>query len=73
MVDRNRGYKVGISLGVIAEIFILLGIIIVAIEEYDPQHLELFGVIISILSASIASVSFLGDILLCFEVERIIA
>jgi hypothetical protein len=59
MVDRNIGFKVGISLGTIAEISILLGIIIVAIEEYDPSHLELFGIIMAILSASIALSVFL--------------
>jgi hypothetical protein len=59
MVDRNIGFKIGFSLGAIAEISILLGIIIVAIEEYDPSHLELFGLMMAILSALIALSVFL--------------
>ena len=59
MVDRNIGFKVGISLGTSAEISILLGIIIVAIEEYDPSHFELVGLMMAILSASIALSVFL--------------
>jgi hypothetical protein len=59
MVDRNTGFKVGISLGTGAEVSFLLGIIIVAIEEYDPSHMELFGIIMAILSASIALSVFL--------------
>jgi hypothetical protein len=59
MVDRNIGFKVGFSLGVIAEISILLGIIIVAIEEYDPSDIEFIGLMMAILSASIALSVFL--------------
>jgi hypothetical protein len=59
MVDRNIGFKVGFSLGVIAEISFLLGIIIVAIEEYDPSDIELVGLMMAILSASIALSVFL--------------
>ena len=54
MVDRNIIFKIGISLGAIAEIAVLLGMMFVAAEEYDPTHIEAIGLAMSILSASIA-------------------
>ncbi len=55
----NMTFKYGLSIGFIAAISILLGIIYLAFIEYDPTHLETIGIILIVTCANVGAVTLL--------------
>ncbi len=55
----NMAFKYGLSVGFIAAISILCGIIYLAFIEYDPTHLETIGIIMIVTCATAGAVTLL--------------
>ena len=60
MKTKNLIFKLGIIVAAIGELCLLGGIMFIAISEYDPTHIETFGIIITAVSAALASFVFLA-------------
>ena len=69
-MNRDRIFKFGMSIAVSAEICMLFGIMFVALREYEPTHVESFGLGAAILSAALASSVFLTLLYLILKWKR---
>ena len=67
MKHENRIFKIGIFIALGAEISILWGIILEALREFDPSHVETIGLAVALLSAAIASSVLLISLVLILK------
>jgi hypothetical protein len=63
----NRIFKIGMFIALGAEIAILWGIILEALEAFDPSHVETIGLAAAILSAATASSVLLISLVLVLK------
>ena len=67
MKHENRIFKIGMFIALGAEICILWGIILEALREFDPSHVETIGLAAAILSAAVASSVLLISLVLVLK------
>lgn len=60
MVNKTLIFKFGVAIAAIGEICFLLGIMYIAFSEYDPTHVETFGIVITAILSAVASGVFLS-------------